>query len=117
MPLDVICPMCAESCFETTKFYDPNKLATTRMLKLKKQHIAAGGTQWDELPYDGLYGDIVCGYCGNLLAPEGHLMVRKQVLPPGQLPNNSGKGKWICPVCQREFKSKANLGAHMRVHK
>ena len=32
-------------------------------------------------------------------------------------PDMTGEGKWICPNCKREFKKKAHLGSHMRVHK
>jgi len=116
MPLDVICPGCGECYHETTKSFKSGIDANAGMIRLKEPWKSYGWTEPPPDPTAG-YGFLECPQCGAQLAPSGHLMVRKQVLPPGQLPNNSGKGKWICPVCQREFKSKANLGAHMRVHK
>ena len=128
---DVICPGCRESYHVTTSSYSPNRDANAGMLKLKDEFKSYG---WDEPPPDPTagYGLLECPNCSAPLAPSGRLEVReKEVkvepdhiaitsedkLPPVQVDAAGEIKAFICPFCQREFKKKANLGSHMRVHK
>ena len=133
---DVICPGCRESYHETTRRYNPNRDANAGMLKLKDEYISYG---WDQPPPDPTagYGFLECPQCGAPLAPSGRLEVREREVsvdkrdifgvPPGQIEvvQQDDKGdikgfKCPHPDCvdsDKVFKTKANLGAHMRVHK
>lgn len=113
--LDVICPMCAESYLETTKTFNPKKLANAGMLTLKKQYTAeGGGNQWTGPPPDPTagYGFLECPGCEAPLASEGYLKVKGV---EERLAESATK--YSCPECPRKFDRKAHLGSHMRTHK
>ncbi len=72
--LDVKCPGCRQSYFETTDKYNPDDYANPSMLKLKEKYVSWG---WEDVPQDATagYGCLECPDCGYPLAPEGKILV------------------------------------------
>ena len=107
---EVACPMCAESYHLTTAKYTPNRDANAGMLKLKRQHTAAEGNQWDDVPPDPTagYGLLECPGCGAMLAPSGRLTVREK---------EKIDKIYKCEICGEEFDVPIKKAAHMRKHK
>ena len=125
MPLDVICPGCGESYHETTKSFNPDIEANAGMIRLKEPWKSWGWTEPPPDPTAG-YGLLECPGCEAQLAPSGHLKVKEQdsvtisfedKLASLEVNEEGEIMGFICPVCQRKFKTNANLGKHMRVHK
>jgi len=117
--LDVICPMCAESYLETTNKFKPTIDANAGMLTLKQAYTGEAGNQWTGPPPDPTagYGMLECPGCEAPLAPSGYLIVVDEKGELIKMGKDQEPKELVCPHCQREFKKKAHLGSHMRVHK
>jgi len=104
--MDVKCPQCKRTYYETTDTYDPNVRPNGSMLRLKDPWKSRGWSTYGLDRAEGaglLAGDMECVGCSAPLAPSGRL----KVVDP----------EFVCEVCGKACKSALGLNSHKRSHK
>ena len=106
--MDVKCPQCGKTYYETTDTFDPDISPNGSMLRLKEPWRSRGWATYGLGRIEGkgllVYG-MECTGCGAPLAPSGKLRIVNK--PP----------EFKCEVCGKVCKSALGLGSHMRSHK
>jgi len=105
--MDVKCPQCKRTYYETTDTFNPDVRPNGSMLRLKEPWNSRG---WPTYGADRVEGksllalDMECTGCGAPLAPSGRLSVVKD-------------DRLTCEICGKVCKNALGLNSHKRSHK
>jgi len=132
--IDILCPQCGESHYQTTAKFDYNAFLSAEMIEMKPRYANEG---WGNAFSAGDALDAIsCPECGSPLLVGNHLKLASKGPQGEDYPvrqpimelytdeelekewkqRSKVKKKYVCEICGREFAYPVAKAGHMRTH-